>query len=205
MERDNHVPHTYPQNNRFQLTRSRGAWLWCVGNSAGIWNFNSHAHVERDTWNKCTIFWTYISTHTLTWSVTRIQWSQAGFPLFQLTRSRGAWHTWNALGVLQQSFQLTRSRGAWPVAAFLCSEPVEFQLTRSRGAWHAEVSNTAVAPTISTHTLTWSVTGNYGSEVLKARISTHTLTWSVTSDPSVTMIYALFQLTRSRGAWLRRP
>ena len=34
---------------------------------------------------------------------------------------------------------------------------------------------------ISTHTLTWSVTGQFNSTVYKNRISTHTLTWSVTT------------------------
>ena len=77
----------------FQLTRSRGAWHdWLVNtpygenfnshahverdkvvgsNPAPATNFNSHAHVERDLkfvfFNFLGIF---ISTHTLTWSVT---------------------------------------------------------------------------------------------------------------------------------------
>ena len=33
--------------------------------------FNSHAHVERDDLGECTFFTKFISTHTLTWSVTR--------------------------------------------------------------------------------------------------------------------------------------
>ena len=37
----------------------------------GTMDFNSHAHVERDMqkWQRIVIF-TWISTHTLTWSVT---------------------------------------------------------------------------------------------------------------------------------------
>ena len=35
---------------------------------------------------------------------------------------------------------------------------------------------------ISTHTLTWSVTGKQYMSVQPVRISTHTLTWSVTGD-----------------------
>ena len=76
-------------------------------------NFNSQAHVERDQGMERRIIMTKISTHTLTWSVTR---SSAGrpdrteyfnshahverdisifsrfslFAIFQLTRSRGA-------------------------------------------------------------------------------------------------------------------
>ena len=34
------------------------------------WNFNSHAHVERDTLGKIDTAMIGISTHTLTWSVT---------------------------------------------------------------------------------------------------------------------------------------
>ena len=33
--------------------------------------FNSHAHVERDVYNLCKLSIYTISTHTLTWSVTR--------------------------------------------------------------------------------------------------------------------------------------
>ena len=75
---------------------------------------------------------------------------------------------------------------------------------------------------ISTHTLTWSVTLNFGQNVTVYVISTHTLTWSVTSAVcyawfiweisthtltwSVTPFFTRsnvtmsFQLTRSRGA-----
>ena len=34
-------------------------------------DFNSHAHVERDTLHKFFRYYWLISTHTLTWSVTR--------------------------------------------------------------------------------------------------------------------------------------
>ena len=54
----------------FQLTRSRGAWRAVVSRLPASFNFNSHAHVERDrdsiTANNVFV----ISTHTLTWSVT---------------------------------------------------------------------------------------------------------------------------------------
>ena len=80
--------------NLFQLTRSRGAWLynawllsiinyfnshahverdWNVGNNTLTnQHFNSHAHVERDAQNISILYIVYsISTHTLTWSVTK--------------------------------------------------------------------------------------------------------------------------------------
>nr|DAI86490.1 MAG TPA: hypothetical protein [Caudoviricetes sp.] len=75
-------------------------------------NFNSHAHVERDfafthmhchsfisthtlTWSvtqgrERRIIMTKISTHTLTWSVTYSSCRRVIFKKFQLTRSRGA-------------------------------------------------------------------------------------------------------------------
>ena len=82
----------------------------------GIAHFNSHAHVERDFMYKNIAFFCYISTHTLTWSVTI------------------------------------------PV-------PSEEEYI-----------------VISTHTLTWSVTHSAPNEHPKPTISTHTLTWSVTCE-----------------------
>ena len=58
--------------NKFQLTRSRGAW---PAESCNVTtkeeDFNSHAHVERDrAYLNSNRRRKYISTHTLTWSVT---------------------------------------------------------------------------------------------------------------------------------------
>ena len=39
--------------------------------TAIVFNFNSHAHVERDAPDVQSKFYDSISTHTLTWSVTR--------------------------------------------------------------------------------------------------------------------------------------
>ena len=53
-------------------------------------DFNSHAHVERDL-NILTVrVKRKISTHTLTWSVTRYYHIISADVEFQLTRSRGA-------------------------------------------------------------------------------------------------------------------
>mgnify|MGYP005873646887 FL=1 len=53
-------------------------------------NFNSHAHVERD--ENAYLAWLeiFISTHTLTWSVTVSSKLYKSLMPFQLTRSRGA-------------------------------------------------------------------------------------------------------------------
>ena len=53
-------------------------------------NFNSHAHVERDWRNSGKGRFEWISTHTLTWSVTERIFSKKSNVRFQLTRSRGA-------------------------------------------------------------------------------------------------------------------
>ena len=54
---------------------------------------------------------------------------------------------------------------------------------------------------ISTHTLTWSVTVADDEKRLQEKISTHTLTWSVTRLLKLSIVIFKFQLTRSRGAW----
>ncbi len=100
--------------HKFQLTRSRGAWPPALLRyvHGGYFNshahverdhrsnkrqwfychFNSHAHVERDGQNSGSNVFPLISTHTLTWSVTFFKATLKGNNLFQLTRSRGAWH-----------------------------------------------------------------------------------------------------------------
>ena len=120
----------------FQLTRSRGAWHGENENTYPYIDFNSHAHVERDTASWLNV---YISA------------------LFQLTRSRGAWPGFVGVRFGNAEFQLTRSRGAWRVFAIFVKfftnfnshahverdiqtktenlELKKFQLTRSRGAW----------------------------------------------------------------------
>ena len=106
----------------------------CVRNE-GVSYFNSHAHVERDYIFLCLFKHLFISTHTLTWSVTR-----------------------RMLKHLEQvQFQLTRSRGAWPVAKYENGAILHFNS-------HAHVERDGVrrfimlTTKISTHTLTWSVT-----------------------------------------------
>ena len=55
-----------------------------------LFYFNSHAHVERDMCGTNFGNGAKISTHTLTWSVTRCICMMNEFYAFQLTRSRGA-------------------------------------------------------------------------------------------------------------------
>ena len=134
--------HIISADVEFQLTRSRGAWRAVVENGG----------LDRD-----------ISTHTLTWSVTRCIWNFCKILYkFQLTRSRGAWQsnfcwklcqssisthtlTWSVTLrrqtlIITFAFQLTRSRGAWPHITQNIERRLRFQLTRSRGAWQMRQS-----------------------------------------------------------------
>ena len=70
VERDYNNWNHWTRYWRFQLTRSRGAWLFNFDCAFVILHFNSHAHVERDQQAECRSCSWYISTHTLTWSVT---------------------------------------------------------------------------------------------------------------------------------------
>ena len=212
------------QNTLFQLTRSRGAWpaeSCNVATNEG--DFNSHAHVERDPeWKDLVKTEEFQLTRSRGAWRKRCWYGQADFG-FQLTRSRGAWHSryyfnrsilkfqltrsrgaW--LGILRQQgsnwkFQLTRSRGAWQEPTEEEPTEEEFQLTRSRGAWLQRRRLHNLYSWISTHTLTWSVTGTEKATNEILRISTHTLTWSVTKYRCHQHPSKRFQLTRSRGAW----
>ncbi len=99
---------------KFQLTRSRGAWLKSSCLAHAVIHFNSHAHVERDFYKSSPILTSFcISTHTLTWSVTKFITCSSmvsGISTHTLT--------WSVTGnniqcIEKRQFQLTRSRGAW--------------------------------------------------------------------------------------------
>ena len=143
-------------------------------------NFNSHAHVERDFFLPGLFFIVYISTHTLTWSVTTIN---IGWCFIYYT------------------FQLTRSRGAWQPSQFPCRISRWFQLTRSRGAWQCSVEKFSNAGNFNSHAhverdptsgVQVCTLSHFNSHAHVERdlwravfswivlISTHTLTWSVT-------------------------
>ena len=163
--------------------------------------FNSHAHVERDMGRDYRVL---ICEFQLTRS--RGAWRcqallRTSNALFQLTRSRGAWPRLSVLSWPWSKFQLTRSRGAWRFCHWLDKSLLHFNS-------HAHVErDTAFLASmilshyfnshahverdkfnlqewlefhISTHTLTWSVTGGLIMLNKKITISTHTLTWSVT-------------------------
>ena len=68
------------------MERDRGGVLYGLAR----FYFNSHAHVERDEIGLSDLNNLIISTHTLTWSVTKTTLKGIRMTEFQLTRSRGA-------------------------------------------------------------------------------------------------------------------
>ena len=177
--RQNHVKR---RKRKFQLTRSRGAWLPKIMLYVALVFISTHTLTWSVTTNSIRRSRPYeISTHTLTWSVTYT--TGAGTAIVFNFNSHAHVERDNILSSIirdRDGFQLTRSRGAWPY------------------------DNTAdfVNQNISTHTLTWSVTRICTAiRYAPHAISTHTLTWSVTEFLVFPLKYAWFQLTRSRGAW----
>ena len=166
---------------KFQLTRSRGAWLTVEFSITSLSNFNSHAHVERDSARFSPFVPVLkISTHTLTWSVTHS--CKDTLSTFSISTHTLTWSV--TLDTLEKSakteFQLTRSRGAWRYQHKGIKYPSYFNSHA-----HVERDNILLFPA---HTL---------------HISTHTLTWSVTFCKWFNKWAIKFQLTRSRGAWLK--
>ena len=144
-------------------------------------NFNSHAHVERDG----------------------ILDSHYHFSLlFQLTRSRGAWLFWNATTII--FFFISTHTLTWSVTFRLPICYPHKAISTHTLTWSVtdEIYVNHITDDISTHTLTWSVTNLPKDIYHHNEISTHTLTWSVTLNLFANRPYQLFQLTRSRGAWL---
>ena len=164
---------------QFQLTRSRGAWPEGLFSDWWTGYFNSHAHVERDANGLPYSENAGISTHTLTWSVTRIRYIQHWGSKFQLTRSRGAWqynkkcideiNNFNSHAHVERDFisaylsfchTISTHTLTWSVTLKNSNlqTVTTFQLTRSRGAWLPVFDYSIENIHISTHTLTWSVT-----------------------------------------------
>ena len=121
---------------QFQLTRSRGAWrIWRLLYGRAQ-NFNSHAHVERDS----LYFMSRLNPIT-----------------FQLTRSRGAWRIWRLLYGRAQNFNSHAHVERDYYHRALHAATAHFNS-------HAHVERDIVCyndfgqEIISTHTLTWSVT-----------------------------------------------
>ena len=100
-------------------------------------NFNSHAHVERDLYGmQHTLTTSRISTHTLTWSVTK-HCQKHGF-VSKISTHTLTWSVTEALEVWDDENEISTHTLTWSVTF-----PLRPCLVNGE---------------ISTHTLTWSVT-----------------------------------------------
>ena len=210
----------------FQLTRSRGAWRTAL-QTADIAsdNFNSHAHVERDTIER------ELKKHGIDFnSHAHVERDNFNGEFIELERNFNShahverdWRvprlslrkristhtlTWSVTLRLSRvrtmaKFQLTRSRGAWLMILPACWVVRAFQLTRSRGAWRTIGEIGGIAFSISTHTLTWSVTATMisNTSIVWFQLTRSRGAWHSTKH--LTSLSLTFQLTRSRGAWLQ--
>ena len=117
----------------FQLTASRGGWLWVLKWNYIRLHFNSQPHEEADN-------------HI------HIVLNEHG--IFQLTASRGGWRMGDMKIGMTETFQLTASRGGWPKAQVYLVSTYQFQLTASRGGWQCLGWMRGERNDISTHSLT---------------------------------------------------
>ena len=124
-------------------------------------HFNSHAHVERDlTPPFLMLNDKYFNSHAhVERDLDRRETRPNAEREFQLTRSRGAWQLSKRIIAINENFNshahVERDHCVTIVHDILRA----FQLTRSRGAWPHIFINNIIQGDISTHTLTWSVTG----------------------------------------------
>ena len=105
-----------------------------TGDLDGISDFNSHAHVERDAVVVLSIGQIFISTHTLTWSVT-LSWVLTYLLPFHFNSHAHVERDEKYFGVnviaTISTHTLTWSVTKTPSDA---TSGIKFQLTRSRGA-----------------------------------------------------------------------
>ena len=137
VERDGSPCANIGEIERFQLTRSRGAWL-C-----------------KRSWQIC---WQCISTHTLTWSVTAEAQGSARERQFQLTRSRGAWPV-HYSGLCYKLVISTHTL-TWSVTGYAPWAGRGERISTHTLTWSVTRRECLCKECIliSTHTLTWSVT-----------------------------------------------
>ena len=179
-----YIVKTYRQT--FQLTRSRGAWPLSSPKADQVFDFNSHAHVERDAYfNVSSSVLVNFNSHAHVERDALYFFVLLMILSFQLTRSRGAWLNCCFKGFSVSTFQLTRSRGAWLFFGNWISIFKPFQLTRSRGAWPGQfVQLQAMVAHFNSHAHVERDRAALRAS-LAFSISTHTLTWSVTIDINV--------------------
>ena len=167
---------------KFQLTRSRGAWHTTGAGTAIVFNFNSHAHVERDNLPQFLLnSYHYFNSHA---HVER----DVEFSMFLKVYSHFNSHAHVERDYLRQVLS-------------------ELSLTISTHTltWSVTYPMQPFTKThiISTHTLTWSVTGAFVPFTNSDwYFNSHAHVERDTTDFRMAYDSTTFQLTRSRGAWL---
>ena len=165
-------------------------------------NFNSHAHVERDNRHDMPLLQSWISTHTLTWSVTPL-W-HCVFAVPAISTHTLTWSVTLCICVNTYSIKISTHTLTWSVTLYrdIILILTIFQLTRSRGAWqksfkyiynssnfnsHAHVERDGlrvrvekIGANFNSHAHVERENSTFAVATLQP-ISTHTLTWSVTS------------------------
>ena len=123
-----------------------------------------------------------ISTHTLTWSVTYCFWFLLGcYDISTHTLTWSVTYYCNRLGLFDNDFN-SHAHVERDFAGCLFSPLLDISThTLTWSVTIAEYKITGLRNGISTHTLTWSVTEKLVVESIDIIISTHTLTWSVTA------------------------
>ena len=168
---------------KFQLTRSRGAWLAGKEVEYLVGNFNSHAHVERDV-----LFPDYlktiqqISTHTLTWSVT--EWHVPQWPCEAISTHTLTWSVTRSICNFCKILYISTHTLTWSVTFVSLIKLSDLSNFNSHA--HVERDHFGRCKNCKyfhfnshAHVERDMCGTNFGSG---AKISTHTLTWSVTSQ-----------------------
>ena len=135
--------------------------------------------MERDKSTQVKILKYFISTHTLTWSVTK-------------------WHKKKRICTFISTHTLTWS--VTPLYQFI-SSLWKFQLTRSRGAWQVHCSNPTCLSHFNSHAHVERDLSSLGIGFRYNHFNSHAhVERDLSTYPNCPWAEA-FQLTRSRGAW----
>ena len=206
MERDKTSHWEQTDNETFQLTRSRGAWLQSkFYDSKVTYDFNSHAHVERDVRHFTADFLhCNFNSHAHVERDQKLTGDLNYKLVFQLTRSRGAWRYNFVLNVAGGGFQLTRSRGAWQLLPLLQNQLLHFNS-------HAHVERdtrldacAACQQNFNSHAHVERDSQNLAMPIVSRYFNSHAHVERDAPYQAFWQCSRSFQLTRSRGAWPKR-
>ena len=169
-----------PMTWLFQLTSSQGGWQLRL--RCRELNFiSTHILARRMTFIcYCFRYSFFISTHILTRRMTNSASAGPAFAPFQLTSSRGGWHSPVVVTCFSSVFQLTSSRGGWPMT---------------------QCNTSPFSLYFNSHPHEEDDTVQFLYVHLCQNISTHILTRRMTTIDENQRGDDKFQLTSSQGGW----